>query len=269
MAPPTLPSPPPSPLPVRPRLAVWKFASCDGCQLRLLDGRAELLALADAVEIAWFPEASSLLAGGHYDVSLVEGSVSTADDIARLHDIRERSTVLVTIGACATAGGVQALRNASSIDEVAASVYPHPEWIDTLATSTPIADHVAVDAELRGCPIDQHALVELVTAVLVGRRPQVPHHPVCMECKATGITCVLVASGQACLGPVTQAGCGALCPRFHRGCFGCFGPSETPNTAALADRLRADGVRGADVVRLFRQMTSQSPAFRSEAERHG
>lgn len=260
--------PSPQSPPTRPRLAVWKFASCDGCQLSLLDGAADLLALADAVEIAWFPEASSLLAGGRYDLSLVEGSVSTPDDVARLHDIRERSTLLVTIGACATAGGVQALRNAAAIDEVAASVYPHPEWIDALATSTPIADHVAVDAELRGCPIDKRALLEVVTAVLVGRRPQVPRFPVCVECKMAGTTCVLVAGGQSCLGPVTQAGCGALCPRFHRGCFGCFGPSETPNTAALADRLRDQGVAGTDLVRLFRQMTSQSPAFRAEADRH-
>ena len=252
----------------RPRLAVWKFASCDGCQMSLLDCEDDLLALSDALEIAYFPEASSAMAAGPYDLSLVEGSVSGQDDVARLREIRAQSGVLVTIGACATAGGVQALRNLSTLADVVPAVYPHPEWIDALAATTPIADHVVVDAELRGCPIDKRSLVELVTATLVGRRPQLPRHPVCVECKASGTTCVLVAGGLSCLGPVTHAGCGALCPRFHRGCFGCFGPSETPNTAALADHLRATGVDAIDVVRLFRQMTSHSPAFHAEAERH-
>ncbi len=254
--------------PVRPRLAVWKFASCDGCRMSLLDCEGDLLALADAVDIDYFPAASSAMTDGPYDLSLVEGSVSSSDDVARLREIRAQSDVLVTIGACATAGGVQALRNLSTLADIVPAVYPHPEWIDALAATTPIADHVVVDAELRGCPIDRRSLVELVTATLAGRRPQLPRYPVCVECKAAGTTCVLVAGGLSCLGPVTQAGCGALCPRFHRGCFGCFGPSETPNTTALADHLRTTGVDAVDVVRLFRQMTSQSPVFRAEAERH-
>jgi coenzyme F420-reducing hydrogenase gamma subunit len=256
----------------RTRLAVWKFASCDGCQMSLLDCEDELLAIAGAVDIAHFAEASSDLQQGPYDLSFVEGSVSTRDDVDRLREIRASSTLLVTIGACATAGGVQALRNvgAARVDELVAAVYPHPEWIETLATSTPIADHVAVDAELRGCPVDRGALVELVSAVLAGRRPQLPAYAVCVECKAAGVTCVAVAGErQACVGPVTQAGCGALCPRYHRGCFGCFGPSETPNTVALGDHLRAHGHSGADVARLFRQVTAAAPAFSAEAARHG
>jgi coenzyme F420-reducing hydrogenase gamma subunit len=253
---------------VRPRLAVWKFASCDGCQLALLDCEDELLAVAEALDIVYFSEASSAMSPGPYDVSLVEGSVSTPDDLERLLAIRSSSRLLVTIGACATAGGVQALRNVAELDDVLDAVYPHPEWIKTLATSTPIGDHVTVDAELRGCPIDKGALMELVSAVLAGRRPQLPSYAVCVECKASGASCVLVAAGISCLGPVTHAGCGALCPRFHRGCYGCFGPVETPNTAALADHLVREGVAHLDVARLFRQINGHSPAFDHEARRH-
>jgi coenzyme F420-reducing hydrogenase gamma subunit len=258
----------PTNLPLRPRIAVWKFASCDGCQMSLLDCEDELLAIAASVDLAFFPEASSAMRPGPYDVSLVEGSVSTPDDVERLRGIRRDSRLVVTIGACATAGGVQALRNTLALDDVVHAVYPHPEWIESLATSTPIADHVTVDAELRGCPIDKGALVELISALLAGRRPQLPHHPVCIECKAHGTPCVLVAGGVSCLGPVTQAGCGALCPRFQRGCYGCFGPAESPNTEALAAHLRAGGASDLDVVRLFRQQNGHAPAFHEEATRH-
>ncbi len=253
----------------RPSLAVWKFASCDGCQLSLLDCEDELLALAGAVDIAFFPEASRAMAGGPYDLSLVEGSVTTAHDAERIHEIRRRSRTLVTIGACATAGGIQALRNMADVAEWVPMVYPRPEFIDTLATSTPIAAHVPVDHEVRGCPVDRGQLLEVITAFLAGRRPNLPTVSVCVECKQRGTPCVMVTHDLPCLGPVTHAGCGALCPAFHRGCYGCFGPMETPNTAALADRLRDAGVAQRDLVRSFRSFNADAPAFRAESDRHG
>src|SRR4029079_16397946 len=204
----------------KPRLAVWKFSSCDGCQLSLLDCEDELLALAGEAEIAYFPEASSAEGAGPYDVSLVEGSVGTPHDVERIEEVRRCSKVLVAIGACATAGGIQALRNKADLDAFTRIVYAHPQYVTSLATSTPISAHVPVDFELQGCPISKAQLLEVLGAFLAGRRPRIATHPVCVECKGRGTPCLLV-KGIPCLGPVTQAGCGALCPLYDRGCFGC------------------------------------------------
>jgi sulfhydrogenase subunit delta len=219
----------------RPKLAIWKFASCDGCQLTVLDCEDELLALAGAIEIAYFPEARRGAVRGPYDLSLVEGSITTPHDAERIQEVRRVSKRLVTIGACATAGGIQALRNFADVHEFAAVVYASPQYIETLATSTAIVRHVKVDFELRGCPIDKSQLLDLISAFLHGTKPNTSPHSVCIECKRRGNVCVMVAHGTPCLGPVTQTGCGALCPSYDRGCYGCFGPKETPNTAALAD----------------------------------
>ena len=218
---------------MRPKLSVWKFSSCDGCQLSLLDCEDELLDVAGAVEIAYFLEASSATVKGPYDLTLVEGSITTPHDAERIHEIRRASKKLISIGACATTGGIQALRNFGSIGDFVSAVYASPSYISTLRTSTAIADHVPVDFELQGCPISKQQLLEVVGATLAGRRPNIPRHAVCVECKRAGIPCVMVAQGIACLGPVTQAGCGALCPLYNRGCFGCFGPKEQPNLSAL------------------------------------
>lgn len=249
----------------RPKLAVWKFSSCDGCQLSLLDCEDELLAVADAIDIAYFPEATSHVDPGPYDLSLVEGSITTPHDVARIRDVRARSTTLVTIGACATTGGIQALRNFGDHAAMLAAVYPRPDYLETLATSTAIADHVAVDFELRGCPIDKHQLLEVVGAYLHGRPLAVPHHAVCVECKLRGTVCVVVARGLPCLGPVTHTGCGALCPRYARGCFGCFGPSDAPRVEPLADRLIALGASRGEVARLYATFNGAAPAFRAGA----
>ena len=233
-------------------LAVWKFASCDGCQLSILDCEDELLAVAGEVEIAYFLEARRATAEGPYDVSLVEGSITTAHDAERIRDIRARSGRLIAIGACATAGGIQALRNFADVEEFTRIVYASPEYISTLATSTPISAHVPVDFELRGCPIDKRQLLEVVTAFLHGRKPGIPSTSVCTECKRRGVVCVTVAHGTPCLGPVTHAGCGALCPAYDRGCYGCFGPMETPNIPSLTRQLRVLGMAERDVDRVFR-----------------
>jgi coenzyme F420-reducing hydrogenase gamma subunit len=235
----------------RPTLAVWKFASCDGCQLTLLDLEDELLAIADALDIAYFLEASSRVGPGPYDLSLVEGSITTPHDVARIHEVRERSKVLVTFGACATAGGIQALRNFRDHAEMMAQVYAKPEYIETLATSTAIEKHVKVDFELRGCPPDKRQLYEVIAAFLKGRRPSIPTYSVCVECKMRGNVCVLVAHGTPCLGPVTHAGCGALCPTYQRWCYGCFGPSDAPHFPPLERQLVANGTPLVEVERLL------------------
>jgi coenzyme F420-reducing hydrogenase gamma subunit len=253
----------------KPRLAVWKFASCDGCQLSLLDCEDELLALAGEVEIAYFLEASRATVKGPYDLSLVEGSITTPHDAARIQEVRRLSRSLVTIGACATAGGIQALRNFRDVDEFIQIVYARPDYIQTLDRSTPISAHVKVDFELQGCPINKRQLLEVISAFLTGRKPAIARHSVCIECKRRGNVCVMVAHGTPCLGPVTQAGCGAICPAYNRGCYGCFGPMETPNTASLSRwwEHRLD-VPEQDLVRAFRTFNAATEPFRQESEAH-
>nr|BAL55530.1 NADH ubiquinone oxidoreductase 20 kDa subunit [uncultured Acetothermia bacterium] len=252
----------------KPKVAVWKFASCDGCQLSLLDCEDELLAVAGAVEIAYFLEASRAVVKGPYDISLVEGSITTPHDAKRIQEVRRVSKFLITIGACATAGGIQALRNFKDVKEFISIVYAKPEYISTLEKSTPITEHVKVDFELRGCPVNKYQLVEVINAFLNGRKPNTPTYSVCIECKRRGTPCVMVAHGTPCLGPVTQAGCGAICPAYHRGCYGCFGPKETPNTASLSAWWRKLGVKESDIVRAFRGFNAYAEPFRKESEAH-
>lgn len=253
----------------KPKLAVWKFASCDGCQLSLLDCEDDLLAVARVVEIANFPEASRAVVRGPYDLSLVEGSITTPHDAARIQQVRRASKFVVTIGACATAGGIQALRNFKDVQEFVRIVYATPAFIDTLDRSTPIAAHVVVDFELHGCPINKHQLIEVISAFLHKRKPNTPAHSVCMECKQRGTVCVMVAHGTPCLGPVTHAGCGAICPAYNRGCYGCYGPQEQTNTSSLSmwwgQRL---GVTEAELVRAFRGFNAYAAPFRQESEAH-
>ena len=252
----------------KPKLAVWKFASCDGCQLSLLDCEDELLAVAGAVEIANFPEASSAIQPGPYDLSLVEGSITTPHDAERIQEVRRQSKLLVTIGACATAGGIQALRNFADVKDFVAAVYASPQYITTLATSTPISAHVKVDYELHGCPIDKGQLIDVISSTLAGRKPAIGSHSVCVECKLKNNVCVMVAHGTPCLGPVTHAGCGALCPSFDRGCYGCFGPMDRPNTAALAAEWAKLGKSPREIRDVFRTFNAWAEPFRRESEAH-
>jgi sulfhydrogenase subunit delta len=250
----------------KPTLAVWKFASCDGCQLSLLDCEDELLGLAGEVEIAYFLEARRATVEGPYDLSLVEGSITTALDAERIREVRRHSRHLVTIGACATAGGIQALKNFSDVGDFVAAVYATPEYISTLETSTPISAHVPVDYELHGCPINKRQLLEVISAFLHGRRPGIASTSVCFECKRRGNVCVMVAHGTPCLGPVTHAGCGALCPSYDRGCYGCFGPMETPNTVSLTRQLQVLGMGNRGVERVFRTFNVEAFESRRAAD---
>ena len=254
--------------PRRPKLAVWKFSSCDGCQLSILSCEDELLELSNVVEIAYFLEATRARVKGPYDLSLVEGSISTPEEVERIHSVRKQSKALITIGACATSGGIQALRNFKDVEQFIGAVYAHPEFIDTLATSTGVADHVRVDFELRGCPIDKVQLLDLISATLTGRKPNIPAHSQCIECKRSGTVCVMVAHGSPCLGPVTQAGCGNLCPTCNRGCYGCFGPKETANAASLSAKLTELGMQPRNIKHLYRLFNTNAPVFRDESLKH-
>jgi coenzyme F420-reducing hydrogenase gamma subunit len=261
--------------PRRPRLGVFKFASCDGCQLSILNLEDELLALGQALDIAYFPEASSDMRAGPYDIALVEGSITTPEDAHRILSVREQAKVLITIGACATAGGIQALRNWADVEAFKRVVYPSPHYIRSLSTSTPISEHVKVDFELWGCPIDKEQLLRVLTDLLAGVQPRLPTHSVCLECKRRGNVCVMVAKNLPCLGPVTRTGCGAICPSMGRDCYGCFGPVEgipagvghPPNTASLAKRFHEDlQLIPVEVVRRFRGINGYVTPFRHESD---
>lgn len=251
----------------KPKLAVWKFSSCDGCQLTLLDCEDELLAVAGQVEVAYFLEASRATVKGPYDLSLVEGSITTPDEAERICQVRKLSRRLVTIGACATAGGIQALRNFADVHDFIAAVYARPQYIETLATSTAIAEHVEVDFELHGCPIDKRQILEVIAAFLHGRTPQIENGSVCIECKRRGTVCVMVAGGTPCLGPVTHAGCNALCPSYNRGCYGCFGPQETTHAASLNRRWAELGATAVDLRRVYATFNAHAAPF-AKVTRH-
>jgi coenzyme F420-reducing hydrogenase gamma subunit len=259
----------------RPRLGVFKFASCDGCQLSILNLEDDLLALGQALDIAYFPEASSRMKPGPYDIALVEGSITTPEDASRILALREQAATLITIGACATAGGIQALRNWADVEAFKRAVYPSPQYIQSLRTSTPISEHVRVDFELWGCPIDKGQLLRVITDLLAGVRPRISADSVCMECKRRGNVCVLVAKGVPCLGPVTRSGCGAICPSMGRDCYGCFGPTDgtlkgsgyPPNTASLAKQFHEElRLIPVEVVRRFRGINGDTESFKRESE---
>jgi sulfhydrogenase subunit delta len=248
------------------RLAVHKFASCDGCQLQFLTLEQELLTLAERVDIAYFVEASSDLQEGPYDVSFVEGSVSTPEEIKRIRQIRAQSRQVIAIGACATGGGIQALRNWGRHEAFLKAVYATPEYIESLEHSTPFSDHIRIDAELWGCPPDQGQLKRMLADLMAGVTPYMSGESVCLQCKRQGNVCVLVAKGEPCLGPVTRTGCGALCPHQERDCYGCFGPQAGGNTTALGRRFLGLGLSPEAIMRRYRFIYNWEPTFR-EASR--
>jgi sulfhydrogenase subunit delta len=250
----------------QPKVAVYKFSSCDGCQLSILNLEDELLDLAQAVDIAFFLEARSLVKPGPYDIALVEGSISTPHEAERIQEIRRETGYLVALGICATAGGIQSLRNFSHLDDLAWAVYEHPEYLQTLETSTPLSEHVKVDLELWGCPVNKYQVVEVISAFIQNRKPNLPTHSVCLDCKRNGTTCVLVAQGIPCLGPATRTGCGALCPASGRGCYGCFGPAPCAEMDAMVTTLKTLERYPGETYHLLRSFTGYAPAFRQAAD---
>jgi coenzyme F420-reducing hydrogenase gamma subunit len=252
----------------KPRLGVFKFASCDGCQLSILDCEDELLAVAGRVEIGYFLEATRRPLEGSFDVALVEGSVSAPEQEDAIRDVRARSRCLITLGACASHGGIQALRNAKPIDEVLPVVYASPQYVATLEHSRPASAYVKVDLELPGCPIDKGQLLRVLAQLLTGARPYVDRHALCLDCKRQNLVCILVARGEPCMGPVTTSGCGVLCPAHDRACYSCFGPAPQPNTQSLTERFLNLGLGEEAVQRLFQTFYCESAEFRQEAGRH-
>jgi len=253
--------------PIKPRVAVHKFSSCDGCQLALLNLGEDLLTLAGRVDLVHFAEAGTLDPKSEVDVAFVEGSISTPEDLERIQHIRTHSRLLIAIGACATSGGIQALRNSANGAAWTAQIYAHPEAIASLAHSTPVAHHVKVDFELWGCPVNSQQMLAVVKSLLLGVAPRDNADKVCTECKRQGTPCVMVSRGVPCMGPVTRAGCGALCPSLGRDCYGCYGPAENANTDALAAQFRTLGLTPQAIIQRFQSINSQAPVFLAAADK--
>jgi coenzyme F420-reducing hydrogenase gamma subunit len=245
----------------KPRIAVHKFASCDGCQLAFLNQGEALLELAALVDIAHFAEAGPVDPEAPVDIAFVEGSISTPHDAQRIQRVRAQTRFVVALGACATSGGIQALRNLDPQGGWAAHVYASPEYIAALDQSTGIGAHIKVDLELWGCPVSTAQLAAAVRSLLWGVPPVPDRDAVCLECKRHQAVCVLVTGQGPCMGPVTRTGCGAICPRQGRDCYGCYGPSERPNTGALGRWLHGLGLPPEAVVRRFHFINSAAPAF--------
>jgi sulfhydrogenase subunit delta len=250
----------------KPTVAVYKFSSCDGCQLSILNLEDELLDLVGIVEIAYFLEARRLALPGPYDIALVEGSVTTPHEAERIQEIRKQAKTLVAIGACATSGGIQALRNTANLDDLALAVYEHPEYLHALPTSTSIAENVKVDYELWGCPVNKYQLVEVIQALLQKRRPNLPTNSICLDCKRRSITCVIVSQGIPCLGPATRTGCGVLCPANGRGCYGCFGPAPNQDIQTVLAALKPFERYPGEVKGLLTNISNNAPTFRQAAQ---
>jgi len=250
----------------KPSVAVYKFSSCDGCQLSLLNMEDELLNLADAVDIAFFLEATRAQRPGPYDIALVEGSITTPHEIERIKEVRAQAKTVIALGTCATAGGIQALRNFANPEEYADVVYAHPEYLHYLKTATPIAEHILVDLELWGCPVNKAQVIEVIVALLNNRRPNIPAYSVCLECKRRNAVCVLVDKRIPCIGPATQAGCGAICPAMGRGCYGCFGPARDVNAESMSTMLLKMERYPGETARLFRGISGYAPTFHNIAD---
>jgi sulfhydrogenase subunit delta len=250
----------------KPKVAVYKFSSCDGCQLSLLNLEDELLDVAGAVDFSYFLEATRAVKSGPYDVGLVEGSITTPHEAERIKEVRAECKYLVALGTCATSGGIQALRNFTKASDLAEKVYPHPEYLEYLDTSTALAEHVPIDLIIWGCPVNNKMVLEVIAALLQNRHPNFPSSPVCLECKRNGIVCVPVAQGIPCLGPVVHGGCGALCPASGRGCYGCFGPSSKGNFSGLVNCMVPLDRHPGETGYLLRSFCAHAPAFQSAAD---
>lgn len=246
---------------MKPKVGIFKFSSCDGCQAIILD----LPSFWKFCEVRYWLLGKTKRDLEEVDIAFVEGSISTKGEEDFIKEVREKSRVLVTIGACATSGGIQALRNFGRFEEFR-SVYPHPEFIETLGKSTAIKEHVNVDYEIFGCPINPAILENFIKAYLFNKRPMIPDYPLCMECKLRGNVCVMDAYGIPCLGPVVKSGCGAICPSFRRGCYGCFGPCKDPNISSLVSWFRNMGLSDEDIRLLFENENAYAEEFRKFLE---
>ncbi len=219
----------------KPRVAIFDFACCEGCQLQIVNLEEGILDLIGAVDVVEWREAMSEQSH-EYDIAIIEGSITRAEDEKRIDIIRSRAKILIAMGSCATTGGINKLKNNFDLDEVRQCVYGDAgkkEHLDTYQTKA-IDEVVKVDYKIHGCPIERDELAYILRSLLVGKKPEIPDYPICVECKAKGNQCVW-EKGLVCLGPIIRAGCGARCPSAGFRCYGCRGYISNPNLDAAKD----------------------------------
>lgn len=224
----------------KPRIAFFSFSSCEGCQLVVLTIEEQLLELVNLIDIVSFREAMSEKSD-EYDIAFVEGSITRTSEIERLKTIRETAKTVIALGACATIGGINCLKNQFEMDKVKDIVYGKmADNYDTIP-ARPIEAVVKVDYRIQGCPIDKDEFIEVTKSILIGKKPRIPDYPVCVECQMKENVC-LFEKGMICLGPVTRAGCKAICPTYNDGCVGCRGLIDDPNLSSHKNLLSEHGL---------------------------
>lgn len=242
----------------------FKFTGCAGCQMEIIRAEDALPQLLEHIEISYWPMVTTKEWEDDLDVAFVEGSVSTPREIRELKEIRERANVLIAFGDCAITGCIPSIRNFMTQKEAEKAVYPRPDWIESIELRS-ISEYVDVDISLPGCPPHRNTILEVIKGAALGRTPYLRHHSVCVECKLKDIGCLLTEEKRPCMGPVTNAGCGAICPSYNRVCEGCYGPMSAPNAESMAQILLETGLTEEDVKRKFRKYAGWTPEFRKEA----
>jgi len=234
---------------MKPRVAFFSLACCEGCQLQVLNCEEELLDLLNIIDIVKFREAMTE-SSDDYDIAFIEGTVTRPYDAERVKKIRERAKVLVALGACAATGGVNMIKNSQDLEDVRKYVYGKKWQVHDTYAARPLEAVVKVDYSIHGCPIDRQDFLEIVKSLVLGRTPNSPKYAVCVECRLKENVCVL-DKDMPCLGPVTRAGCDALCPSMGNSCEGCRGLVENPNVEATKDFLADKGLAVDDILRQF------------------
>jgi sulfhydrogenase subunit delta len=250
----------------KPIVAFYGLTCCAGCQLEILNQEDNLIDILSKINLVQFRMGSSSKHPGPYDICFVEGSVTNDTELSLLKELREKSKILVAMGACATTGGVNAMRNGRNIEELKQAAYGDASHLHTKAEILPLKSYVSVDYELQGCPINGEEFIELLIALLMGTEPIEKNYSVCVECRLKEYNC-LMKEGQLCLGPITRAGCGARCPSVGVPCEGCWGPVPQANVDSEIDVFAAKGASFDTVVRKFRMFNAASEEFLKELKK--
>lgn len=255
---------------MKPRVAIFDFGCCEGCQLQIVNLEEDILGLLGLVDVVTWREAMSEQSD-EFDIAIIEGSITREEEVPRLQWIRDHAKVLVALGACAHIGGVNCIKNRFDLEDVRRYVYgAHAESFDT-APTRPLDAVVKVDAAVPGCPINRQEFVEIVKALLLGKKPALPTYSVCVECKRKNNVC-LFDKGMVCLGPVTRAGCGAICPSFGNSCEGCRGLVPEPNLNSHGQVLAQYGLSVDEILRfvnLYGGCQQEIGCFQSAVEARG
>jgi sulfhydrogenase subunit delta len=235
---------------MKPKVGFFDFTGCEGCQLEVINFESELVELLEHVDIVNFREAMQERSDD-YDIAVIDGAITTETEIKRIQQIRKQAKILITIGACSSSGGVNCLKNFRSMEENLKIVYGESAQYYSTIPARPVSAVVSVDFELPGCPVNRFEFIQLVKALLLGKKFELPNYPVCVECKKAGNICVF-EEGETCLGPVTRGGCNAICVTTGRHCWGCRGLVNDPNVDSEKEILQKYGLSVEDILGYYR-----------------